>query len=497
MKGRIHFPLMAKVFGWLLLHLLFLVMAFTTFVRWQLHLGLDSLLSGSAGDRLSAFADHAAARISQTNPAQWNDAIAPLARQKKVQAYIFEPENAGAATSTVPPNVIQKIRDSLPPPPRGRPPRMRPRPMNGNELEEILRDPDIEEERNRRSRPVFLIKGSDQNYWAGVSMVVPPRGPSPDRHVLLLIKAASLDGSGMFFDIKPWLWGGAGVLVLSLAIWAPFVWRISHYLRRLSSAADQIAAGRFLIEIPSRRDELGLLGQSIESMALRLDHLIAGQKRFLGDAAHEFCAPLARIRAALGILENKLALSSPDLLQSIESDTAELASLVEEILSFARAGNSQPCIQQVFVKDLIHEVIQRECPTMSCRVDIPEQLSVAADVKLLRRAMSNLIRNTMVHAGIHAEIIFQTEERNSLVLLHVTDTGPGVPVKELSRIFEPFHRLDPARGRETGGTGLGLAIVRTCIEACGGEVSAQLSSEGGLQVRIKLPQFPNDSITSS
>ena len=107
---------------------------------------------------------------------------------------------------------------------------------------------------------------------------------------------------------------------------------------------------------------------------------------------------------------------------------------------------------------------------------------------MLGRAIGNLVRNAAVHAGPAPESRIEAEESAHDVSIHVTDNGPGVPADELARMFEPFHRLDPARGRETGGTGLGLAIVRTAVEACGGEVTATLPAAGGLRVTLRLPK---------
>jgi two-component system sensor histidine kinase CpxA len=253
-------------------------------------------------------------------------------------------------------------------------------------------------------------------------------------------------------------------------------------------AADEIAAGRFQVSLPDRADEFGQLGNSIESMAARLDHLISGQKRFLGDAAHELCAPLARIRTALGILEAKLADAEPALLTSIETDTAELAALVDEILAFSRAGNRKPSMQDVDLESLVREVATRESTGLQTTISIPAGLMVVTDPKLLGRAVGNLVRNAAVHAGSRAQVRIEAEESAREITIHVTDNGPGVPAGELARMFEPFHRLDPARGRETGGTGLGLAIVRTAVEACGGDVSATLPEDGGLRVSIRLPK---------
>lgn len=487
MNKRPHFPLLAKVLTWLVLHLVILGLAFVGFVRWQLNLGLDSLLSGSAGERLAAFGDAALTRMVGLAPPDWHDVIEPLAIERNVTAAVFDPAGGAAFPIPVPPNVIERARTSMPPRRPG-PPRMGPGHPPGPDFGEPPPPPMMQPEFLPKSKPVFLLRGSDGGYWAGVMLGLPPSRGIPERPVLLLVQADRLDGSGMFFDFKPWLWGGIAVLMLSLAFWTPFVWGVSRYLRRLTVAADEIAAGRFQVSLPSRADELGQLGSAIESMAARLDHLVSGQKRFLGDAAHELCAPLARIRTALGILEAKLADREPALLSSIEADTAELASLVDEILAFSRAGNRKPAMQAVDLESLIREVVARESADLQTVISIPAGLTAVTDPKLLGRAVGNLVRNAAVHAGPRARASIEAEEFAQHISIHVTDNGPGVPAGELARMFEPFHRLDPARGRETGGTGLGLAIVRTAVGACGGEVSATLPAEGGLRVTIRLPK---------
>jgi len=487
MNRRPHFPLLAKVLTWLILHLVILGLAFVGFVRWQLNLGLDSLLSGSAGERLSAFGDAALTRMVDLTPTEWPDVITPLAKERNVTAAVFDPAGGAAFPIPVPQNVVERARTSMPPRRPG-PPRMGPGHPPGPDFGEPPPPPMGQPAFMPKSRPVFLMRGGDDGYWAGVMLHLPPSRGVPDRPVLLLVQADRLDGSGMFFDFKPWLWGGIAVLMLSLAFWTPFVWGVSRYLRRLTVAADEIAAGRFQVSLPTRGDEFGQLGRAIESMAARLDHLVSGQKRFLGDAAHELCAPLARIRTALGILDAKLADKEPELLSSIETDTGELAALVDEILAFSRAGNRQPAMQAVDLEFLISEVVARESADLKTEVVIPRGLEVIADSRLLGRAIGNLVRNAAIHAGARAQVKIEAEESTHHISIHVTDNGPGVPASELTRMFEPFHRLDLARSRETGGTGLGLAIVRTAVEACSGEVSAALPTEGGLRVTIRFPK---------
>jgi two-component system sensor histidine kinase CpxA len=523
MKPGPYFPLLAKVLGWLFLHLVILALAFVGFVGWQLGLGLDSLLSGSAGERLRTFGDAARAEIIDRPRNQWNGAIEPLARKRNVTAAILDLVAPKSFPFTVPPNVLDRAKTALPPPPGGPPGLRRPPPPMGNRRPPLDRDfpedqgpPPFDDLRNGQPpreppdggatgprtqnslppcRPVFLLRGENgDGYWAGVQLDLPGPPGQPRRHQLLLIRANGLDGSGMFFEFKPWLWGGLAVLALSLAFWTPFVWGITRYIRRLTVAADRIAAGQFKISLPSRgNDELGNLGHAIESMANRLDHLVSGQKRFLGDAAHELCAPLARLRTGLGILEMKLGDGDQARMSSIEADAQELATLVEEILAFSRAGNRTPRRQSVLLETLLREVVAREGGDPDPEIKIPPGLTVVADPTLLGRAIGNLIRNSRVHGGLDAKVVIAAFEDTDFVTITVTDDGPGVSPDELPRLFEPFYRPDRSRSRDTGGSGLGLAIVRAAIEACGGETSASLPPSGGFSVAIRLGKIgPED-----
>ena len=512
-RSRFRFPLLAKVLGWLILHLIILALAFFGFVGWQLGLGLDSLISGAAGDRLRAFGDAAREQIQYASPSEWNAKIAPIAQEKHLKAALFDPRDPGGFPFPIPGNVLERIskgsQQQAGPPPRPRPNLSGVDPdSNPDEFfrpDDFVRPPPRgggKQTNNRPgerrgvspppSHPEFLMRGKGgDGYWAGIQLVLPGPPQQPRHFGTLLIRADGLDGSGMFFDFKPWLWGGLAVLLLSLAFWTPFVWSITRYVRRLTGAADRIAAGQFKVILPSRgNDELGNLGQAIETMADRLDHLVSGQKRFLGDAAHELCAPLARLRTGLGILEMKLPEAAQSSLVQIESDTAELATLVEEILAFSKAGNRVPKLKVHLLEPIIREVANREGGTATPEIHIQEDLTVFADEFLLARAIGNLVRNAKIHAGPDAKVTIHAVNGPESVEITVADNGPGVPAEEIARLFEPFYRPDRSRTRDTGGAGLGLAIVRSAIETCGGKVSAALPPGGGFAVTLRLEKAP-------
>jgi signal transduction histidine kinase len=116
---------------------------------------------------------------------------------------------------------------------------------------------------------------------------------------------------------------------------------------------------------------------------------------------------------------------------------------------------------------------------------------VRGNDSLLHSAAENVVRNAIRYTaeGSSVEIVLTSEERNgaSEAVLRVSDSGPGVPEDALGKLFEPFYRIDDARGRLTGGVGLGLAITERAVRFHGGKVTAFNRAEGGLMVEMRLP----------
>jgi len=123
---------------------------------------------------------------------------------------------------------------------------------------------------------------------------------------------------------------------------------------------------------------------------------------------------------------------------------------------------------------------------------IPEgDWGVRGNDSLLHSAVENVVRNAIRYTqeGTSVQIELGSERRAgcSEAVLKVSDSGPGVPADALGKLFEPFYRLDDARGRLTGGVGLGLAITERAVRFHGGRVTASNRQEGGLMVEIRLP----------
>lgn len=492
---KLRFPLSAKILLWFFLNLLLLAALFYGFLRVQFQVGLDSLLAGHAGARIEALGAVLADNLRDTPRADWTAVLNRFRDAYGVRLYLVRPDGgliAGEAVS-LPQAVTRRLNEFGPagpmrPPgdlrPRADPPR---RPGLREEMSEERR-PRPPDGSGRRSHPKFMVRSTRPvQYWVGVRLPVGDPAAPPQ---ILVIQSDTLGGGGLFLDVKPWLLAGFGSIVLSVLFWIPLIRGITRSISQMTRATERVAEGRFDIRVDeSRGDELGRLGQAINRMALRLDGFVAGQKRFLGDAAHELCSPLARMQMALGILEQKAESGRPEELADLREEVGYMSSLVNELLSFSKAGllNKELRLQSVSLAEIVRRVVDREAGDGGAvQVEVPDDLRAEAEPDLLARALANLVRNALRYAGSAGAITIRGEAREGSVVLTVADAGPGVPQEALQCIFDPFYRLESSRSRETGGIGLGLAIVKTCVEACRGTVTATNRQPSGLQVDLRL-----------
>jgi two-component system sensor histidine kinase CpxA len=339
---------------------------------------------------------------------------------------------------------------------------------------------------------------SPVRYWYGILIPIKPisgRVPVP---AVLLAASDSMTGNGLFFDPTPWVILLVVVVTLSVLLWLPLVRGLTRPITRMTGATRQIAKGRFDIRLPDRRhDEIGELARSINHMAERLDAQVKGQKRFLGDVAHELASPIARLQLGLGILENRVGSGEAESLRDVQEEVEHMSNLVNELLSFTRAevDSAKVALDTVLLKPIVDRVIQRESDGRAdIRVDVSDEIKVYADVHLLSRALANLVRNALRYAGSAGPIGITADLSHDRVQVEVWDSGSGVPEDALPRLFEPFFRPESSRERSTGGVGLGLSIVRTCVETCGGTVSCRNLSPSGFSVTMEfLSRKPSQS----
>ena len=325
-----------------------------------------------------------------------------------------------------------------------------------------------------------------QTYWFVIHVPLRQQGS-----MSLVLRTESLAAGGLSMDFTPWIWGAAGMLAVSALLWIPFVRSLTRQISEMKKATARIAEGEFDVNVPDRRrDELGELAGGINRMAGRLSGFVTGQKRFLGDIAHELCTPLARMQMAGAALEQRAPEELHPRITDLTSEVESMSQLVGELLDFSRAGLAP---KSVALKDttllpLIEQVVARESlPAERLKLNVSPDLTVRANPGLLLRATGNVVRNALRYAGPQSQLEIAAHRESDSAVLTIADNGPGVPEEALASLFDPFFRLESARDRQSGGTGLGLAIVRSCIESCGGTVTARNRDGGGLEVIFRLP----------
>ncbi len=499
MKTR--FPLFARLLLWFFLNLVVLMAGLVLMVRLQFG-SLDNWLMPESSQReIQAMCVDLMGNLAHSDREDWEGELAGLSVAFKMDFALFDSKGQWMAGGRLDPppeirHAMQFAQGSRPPGgpfPSG--PGMAP-PGGPSEFNpEPGRPPPPEgQPRPRRDIPDFpksvLKSGSPSAYWLLVRL--PPEPLQADGPVTLVGTTPALGTSPLLFDPKPWFAVAAGVILFSILFWFPFAQNLTASIGQMTRATESIAEGRFDIKLADARgDELGRLSGAINRMAERLKNFVTGQKRFLGDAAHELCSPLARMEIALGILEESSDGKLQPLVKDVREEVMHMQKLANELLSFSKAslGESHVRLDRVNLAEVVEAAIHQEkAEASSIERAIPADLNVRGDFDLLKRSVANLLRNALRYAGEAGPISIEARRERDDVLVTVSDHGPGVAPREIERLFDPFYRVDPARTSETGGAGLGLAIVKTCVEACGGVVSASNRAPHGLEVRIRLSE---------
>jgi two-component system OmpR family sensor kinase len=233
-------------------------------------------------------------------------------------------------------------------------------------------------------------------------------------------------------------------------------------------------------------DELGLLAQSINDMATRIERQLADQKQLLAEVSHELRTPLARIRLLVELARSgKL---DPGTLDEIEHEAVEIDALVGELLASARLDFSALNKRPLDAGDVARRAAERAgLPAEALKIELTET-KFQGDATLMARALSNLLDNAKKHGGCSPTLTVR--ERARALLFQVDDDGPGFPPGEIDRITSALARGERPRreARPEGSLGLGLALVFRIARAHDGRLTFENRPEGGARVTLEVPR---------
>jgi two-component system heavy metal sensor histidine kinase CusS len=293
----------------------------------------------------------------------------------------------------------------------------------------------------------------------------------------------------------------AGLLLLIFAPLGGF-WLAGRVIRPLAAiitATANLRPSNFHERLPIRNtgDELDQLSITINGLLDRIADYLARHRYLTANAAHELRSPLTAIlsSAEVALHQDRSVDEYKDLLGSIVEECTRLGTLVQQLLLLAEsdAGRLEKASGQVPLDQLARraaDMFLGVAESRGIRLELvaPREVLVLADADYLKQVIFNLIDNALkfTAAGFVRVEVRVDDQKNGLLI--VTDSGIGIPAKNLPYVFDRFYRGDHARTRlETGGSGLGLSICKALVTASGGTISVTSEVGRGTEVRVTLP----------
>jgi signal transduction histidine kinase len=266
--------------------------------------------------------------------------------------------------------------------------------------------------------------------------------------------------------------------------------------RELASQVRDL--GVLASEVTFRKRELRT---ALDAMRVARDHAERASRAksdFLSLVSHELCTPLTTMRTYLHVLErDKGSALTPEhraIVAKIGRSSTRLVGLIDSLLEYARiesgrlAAEPAPVDLPLLLRDVIDEVeTQAEEKGLTLRGAVVGDLPpLVSDARLLRLILVNLIGNGIKYTergGVNVSV----SHAEGSFRLAVEDSGPGIPIADQDRIFEPFEQLEPVRNKHTPGVGLGLALVKQMVGALGGHLELCSEPDRGSTFTLVLP----------
>lgn len=269
------------------------------------------------------------------------------------------------------------------------------------------------------------------------------------------------------------------IIILGVSIWV--VRRVTAPLASLAGAAERLGRDVTAQPLPETGTiETRQASRAFNDMQVRLRNLIENRTRLLAAISHDLRTPLTLLRLRA---EN---IGDQEERGKVLGTISEMDSMIEATLKFARddavAEPLRPTDVSALLQSIIDDMSDAGLPVTMASV---EPVIYECRTVELKRALTNLIDNAVKYGKEAHAAITSTPKQ---VEITIDDEGLGIPESELSRVFEPFYRIEKSRSRETGGIGLGLSIAQSIIQSHGGTLKLTNRPSGGVRAFVILPR---------
>lgn len=287
------------------------------------------------------------------------------------------------------------------------------------------------------------------------------------------------------------------IIIMFFCIYA-MTYRLTKPLKQMSEASKAMAKGDFSKRIPvTTDDEIGELATSFNMMTNSLAQLEGMRKSFVANVSHELKTPMTTIGGFIdGILDGTIESEKQEYYLNIVSDEVKrLSRLVQSMLSMSRLESGEFSLkpENFDLRELLFTIVisqEQRIEGKSLKIsglDELQGLSVNADKDLIHQVVYNLVDNAVKFTDDGGQISFTLKSDGKKAVLCITNSGKGIPEKDLPFIFERFYKVDKSRSMGKNSTGLGLYIAKTIITAHGGTISVSSRENEFTSFKITLP----------
>ncbi len=327
--------------------------------------------------------------------------------------------------------------------------------------------------------------------------------------VVILVGASATYFAGRYFSgllpLNPLevglLFGVTGAFIASIGTTVFVASQIVRPLRAITKITQRIVEGNYHERVPipvpkHLPDELGELAAHVNWMTEHLAQSEERRRQFISDIAHELRTPLATIQGYIEGLMDGVLPPTEETYQLICEEVQRMSRLIHDLQELSRMEEKRLDIhpEPVAITDLIQRAVRRAQPgyqekgvTLKTILETPLPPALADPERILQ-VLGNLLGNALRYTPPGGQVTIRARAQGKQVLITVTDTGIGIPAKDLPHIFERFYRVDKSRSRAKGGTGLGLTIAKHLVEAHGGRIWAESPGPGqGSTFAFTLP----------
>lgn len=310
----------------------------------------------------------------------------------------------------------------------------------------------------------------------------------------------------------PYYYGGVDGIVCELALPVPLIGRVRGVLdleSRYPGAFDATSLGFYMaiagqLGIALKNAELyqsaarhaDELSEALEQLQ-ELDDL---KSEFIQNVSHELRMPITLIQGYSTLLANgelgPLNEAQKRAIDVVARRAAMMGDLVEDIVLILMTERGPAMLSAVPMAELMDSVVadfrlRAAEAGLTIVTDVADNVAPAAGIRPdLERVLDNLLGNAVKFTPADGTVNVRLRQDDAHVILQVSDTGIGIPEKELARIFDRFYQIDGSAQRRYGGTGLGLALVKEVVEGCGGTVAVESEVGRGTTFTVRLQAYP-------